>query len=56
MAYVQLTDDKSYNIYLSTATKPTVNVPNGRTALEVDTGIWYVFYEGTWYPQNEATV
>jgi len=49
--YVQLTEDRSYSIYLSTDTKPTTNIPNGRIALEVDTATWYVFYEGTWYAQ-----
>jgi len=49
--YVQLTADKSYNIYLAADTKPTTNVPNGRIALEVDTATWYVFYNGTWYAQ-----
>jgi len=49
--YVQLTEDKSYDIYLASDTKPTTGVPNGRIALEVDTATWYVFYEGTWYAQ-----
>ena len=49
--YVQLTEDKSYSIYLSTDTKPTTGIPNGRIALEVDTATWYVFYNGTWYAQ-----
>jgi len=48
---VQLTKDKSYDIYLAADTKPTTKVPNGRVALEVDTATWYVFYEGTWYAQ-----
>jgi len=51
MGLVQLTSDKSFDIYLAADTKPVVNVPNGRVALEVDTATWFVFYEGTWYEQ-----
>lgn len=42
--------DLSYIVVLSSETKPT-NVENGKPLLEVDTGTWYVFYEGTWYAQ-----
>lgn len=38
-------------IGLSTETKPTENVSDGSSFLEVDTGILYVFYLGTWYEQ-----
>jgi len=48
---VQLTKDKSYDIYLSTDTKPTTGVPDGRIALEVDTATWFVFYGSQWYSQ-----
>lgn len=41
---------------LSTEEKPTAeneNVVNGTTFYEVDTGDLYIFYNGTWYNQNE---
>jgi len=43
--------DTGYTIVLSTDTKPTV-AEDRDVILEVDTAVWYVFYNGTWYPQN----
>lgn len=45
-----LQGDNSWLCMLSTETKPT-NTSNKSILLEVDTGTWYVFYEGTWYAQ-----
>lgn len=36
-------------IGLSTEEKPSENVPDGSTFLEVDKAIAYIFYQGTWY-------
>lgn len=41
---------------LSTEEKPTADneyVVDGTTFYEVDTGDLYIFYDGTWYNQNE---
>lgn len=47
-----LTDDRSYYRVLSTEDKPDLDASETRgTLLEVDTGLWYVFYKGTWYQQ-----
>lgn len=51
MANMNLTNDNSFDVYLSTDTKPTTGVPNKRVALEVDTKTWYLFWKGTWYAQ-----
>ena len=37
---------------LSTDTKETINVVNGSTFYEVDTGIFSIFYKGEWYAQG----
>ena len=50
-----LQGDNSWFIKLTSEDYPT-SVPNKAIVLNVDTGIWEVFYDGTWYPQNEATV
>jgi len=44
--YVQLTADNSFDVYLAAETKPVVNVPNKRLALEIDTATWYIFWDG----------
>lgn len=36
---------------LSTEEKPTEDIEDGSTFLEVDKGDTYIFYEGTWYKQ-----
>jgi hypothetical protein len=47
-----ITLDTSYNMILSSESKVGVDVT--KPLLEVDTGIWYVNYKGTWYPQNTS--
>lgn len=46
----EISRDNSYDILLSTESKPTT-AKNKDLILEVDTGTWYVFYDGTWYAQ-----
>jgi hypothetical protein len=36
---------------LNATAKPTSNVQNGTWLLAVDTATWFVFFNGTWYPQ-----
>ena len=36
-------------IGLASEEKPTEDVPDGSTFLEVDTATAYIFYQGTWY-------
>ena len=48
--YSTLINDKSWRPILSSETKPT-NVADGAILLEVDTALWYVFYNGAWYVQ-----
>jgi len=43
--------DRSWDICLSTDVKPTEGKQNRDVLLEVDTALWYVYYEGTWYVQ-----
>lgn len=38
-------------IGLSTETKPT-DEADGTTFYEVDTGAFFIYYEGTWYEQE----
>jgi len=47
-----LANDASFVMCLAAAfaTFP-VTYRNGQTLLVVDTGVWYVLYEGTWYAQ-----
>ena len=37
---------------LSTEAKPTSEAVNGSTLYEVDTGAFYIFYNGQWYEQE----
>lgn len=37
---------------LSTEGKPTSEAVNGSTLYEVDTGAFYIFYNGQWYEQE----
>lgn len=39
-------------IGLSTESKPSVNVIDGTTFLEVDTSSYYIYYNGQWYKQD----
>ena len=52
---INIGKDNGYEIYLSTDTKPTV-AQDKDIILEVDTAVWYVFYQGTWYPQNVTPI
>lgn len=36
---------------LSTEEKPTENLVDGTTLYEVDTGVFYIYYQGQWYEQ-----
>ena len=36
---------------LNATTNPTTNVANGTWLLAVDTAVWFVFFNGTWYQQ-----
>jgi hypothetical protein len=48
-----ISKDDSYIVRLSNETKPTL-ANDKDVLLEVNTGIWYVFYKGTWYAQNTS--
>lgn len=40
-------------VILSTEDKPTEGLENGSTCYEVDTGVLYIYYKGTWYEQSD---
>lgn len=40
-------------VILSTEDKPTEGIENGSTCYEVDTGVLYIYYKGTWYEQSD---
>lgn len=40
-------------VILSTEDKPTEGIENGATCYEVDTGVLYIYYKGTWYEQSD---
>jgi len=49
---VTLANDGSFLTCLSTDVAGfATTYRNGQTLLAVDTGVWYVLYEGTWYAQ-----
>lgn len=53
MCRTDYTCDATDYIGLSTETKETEGICNGSSYLEVDTATIYIFYKGTWYPQNK---
>lgn len=40
-------------VILSTEDKPIEGLENGSTCYEVDTGVLYIYYKGTWYEQSD---
>jgi len=55
--FVQIESDKSFHKKLTAEAFPTddgtaVNGIKSDQALDVQTAILYIFYKGTWYPQN----
>lgn len=51
MGRTNIAYDEGTIYQLSATVKPTSGIKNGTWLLTVDNGTWFVFFNGTWYPQ-----